>query len=164
MSHRYWANFSTQYLWLKPIFLDPDSNPITHTTWQTSSASTNINPKMKDRRFFDGLQKWGDFHYFFKIHTQEPGPVLGNLDLNRLLVWDPYLGSWTRTWELWIWPVFVYVLKFLSATLLKILSYFVLCLINVLDLISMPIIDALLLCHVSWIIGFESGLKKIGFS
>ena len=26
----------------------------------------------------------------------------------------------------------------------------------------MPIIDALLLCHVSWVIGIESGHKKIG--
>ena len=33
----------------------------------------------------------------FKIHTLEPGPVLGNLDLNRTLVGDPYLGTWTRT-------------------------------------------------------------------
>ena len=39
--------------------------------------------------------------------TWEPGPVLGNLDLNRSLVWDPYSGTWTRTWE----PVLVYVLK-----------------------------------------------------
>ena len=28
----------------------------------------------------------------------------------------------------------------------------------------MPIIDALLLYHVSWVIGFESGPKKIGSS
>ena len=42
--------------------------------------------------------------------------------------------------------------------------YFVFCLINVLNLISMPIIDALLLCHVSGVIGFEFGLKKIGSS
>ena len=34
MSHRYWANFSTWYLWLKSIFLSPDSNPMTHETWQ----------------------------------------------------------------------------------------------------------------------------------
>ena len=32
------------------------------------------------------------------------------------------------------------------------------------NLISTPIIDALLLCHVSWIIGIESGSKKIGSS
>ena len=38
-------------------------------------------------------QEWGDFHYFFKIRTREPGPVLGNLDLNRSLVWDPYSGG-----------------------------------------------------------------------
>ena len=35
----------------------------------------------------------------FKIRTREPGPVLGNLDLNRTLVGDPYLGTRTRTWE-----------------------------------------------------------------
>ena len=35
----------------------------------------------------------------FKIRTWEPGPVLGNLDLNRSLVGDPYSGTWTRTRE-----------------------------------------------------------------
>ena len=35
----------------------------------------------------------------FKIRTWEPGPVLGNLDLNKTLVEDPYLGTWTRTRE-----------------------------------------------------------------
>ena len=44
----------------------------------------------------------------FKIRTREPGPVLGNLDLNRTLVGDPYSGTWTRTWE--PGPVLVYVL------------------------------------------------------
>ena len=39
MSHRYWANFSTSYLWLEPIFLNPDSIPMTHETWQSSKAS-----------------------------------------------------------------------------------------------------------------------------
>ena len=33
----------------------------------------------------------------FKIRTREPGPVLVNLDLNRTLVGDPYLGTWTCT-------------------------------------------------------------------
>ena len=33
-----------------------------------------------------------------------------------------------------------------------------------LNLISTLTINALLLCHVSWVIGFESGLKKIDFS
>ena len=33
----------------------------------------------------------------FKIRTGEPGPVLWNLDLNRTLVGDLYLGIWTRT-------------------------------------------------------------------
>ena len=31
--------------------------------------------------------------------TREPGPVLGNLDLNKSLVVDPYSGTWTRTRE-----------------------------------------------------------------
>ena len=44
----------------------------------------------------------------FKIRTREPGPVLGNLDLNRTLVGDQYSGTWTRTWE--PGPVLVYVL------------------------------------------------------
>ena len=44
----------------------------------------------------------------FKIRTREPGPVLGNLDLNKTLVGDPYSGTWTRTRE--PGPVLVYVL------------------------------------------------------
>ena len=44
----------------------------------------------------------------FKIRTWEPGPVLGNLDLNNSLVLDPYSGTWIRTRE----PVLVYVLNF----------------------------------------------------
>ena len=52
----------------------------------------------------------GDF--FSKIRTWEPGPVLGNLDLNRSLVWNPYSGTWTRTRE--PGPVLVYILKFPS--------------------------------------------------
>ena len=36
--------------------------------------------------------------------------------------------------------------------------------VNVLNLIFMTIIDDLLLCHVSWVIGIESGSKKIGSS
>ena len=43
----------------------------------------------------------------FKIRTWESGPVLGNLDLNKTLVEDPYSGTWTRTWE--PGPVLVYV-------------------------------------------------------
>ena len=39
------------------------------------------------------------FTFFSKIRTREPRPVLGNLDLNRSLVGDPYSGTWTRTWE-----------------------------------------------------------------
>ena len=39
--------------------------------------------------------------------TWEPEPVLGNLDLHKSLVRDPYSGTWTRTRE----PVLVYVLK-----------------------------------------------------
>ena len=35
--------------------------------------------------------------FFSKIRTWEPGAVLGNLDLNRSLVWNPYSGTWTRT-------------------------------------------------------------------
>ena len=81
------------------------------------------------------------------------GPTLGNL--------DPYSGTRTRLCtQLWIWPVLVYVLKFPS----KNFSYFLFCLVNVLNPISMPIIDALLLCHDSWVIGIESGHKKIGSS
>ena len=38
MSHRYWANFETQYLLLNSINSDPATNAMTHTTWQTSKA------------------------------------------------------------------------------------------------------------------------------
>ena len=40
------------------------------------------------------------FTFFPKIRTQEPGPVLGNLDLNRSLVGDLYSGIWIRTLNL----------------------------------------------------------------
>ena len=38
MSHRYWANFGTQYLPLNSINSDPATNAMTHRTWQTSKA------------------------------------------------------------------------------------------------------------------------------
>ena len=44
----------------------------------------------------------------FKIRTREHGSVLGNLDLNRTLVGDPYLETWICTWE--PGPVLVFVL------------------------------------------------------
>ena len=59
-------------------------------TWQTSTAS-NISPKMKDRTFLKRFAKM--FKKMFKIRTWEPGPVLGNLDLNKTLVEDPYSGT-----------------------------------------------------------------------
>ena len=83
------------------------------------------------------------FVFFFQnpysgtwTRTREPGPVLGNLYVLILFILDPYSGTWTRTREL---PVLLYVLRFLSTG---------------------PI-DAWLFCHVPWVIGFESGLKKI---
>ena len=77
------------------------------------------------------------------------GPVLGNL--------DPYSGTFNLTRTRLCTQVPEY-------NTLKNPSYFAFCLINVLNLISMPIIDALLLCHVAWVIGIESGSKKIGSS
>ena len=38
MSHRYCANFETQYLLLNSINSDPATNAMTHLTWQTSKA------------------------------------------------------------------------------------------------------------------------------
>ena len=105
MSHRYWANFSTSYIRLEPIFLSPDWNPTTHMTWQTSTASNN-SPKMKDRTFLKRFAK--KLKKKLKIRTREPGPVLGNLDLNKTLLGDPYSGTWTRTRE--PGPVLVYAL------------------------------------------------------
>ena len=84
MSHPYWANFSTSYIWLEPIFLSPDWNPTTHMTWQTSTASNN-SPKMKDRTFLKRFAKK------FKKKVQ-----------------NPYSGTWTRTRE--PGPVLVYAL------------------------------------------------------
>jgi hypothetical protein len=52
----------------------------------------------------------------FKIRTWEPGPVLGNLDLNKTLVGDPYSRTWTCTWE--PGSVLVYVLKCLRIVIL----------------------------------------------
>ena len=104
MSHRYWANFSTSYFKLETIFLSPDWNPTTHMTWQTSTTS-NISPKMKHRSFLKRFAKM--FKKKFKIHTWEPGAILGNLDLNKTLLGDPFSGTWTRTWE--PGPVYVYV-------------------------------------------------------
>ena len=56
------------------INIMPFSNPMSHRYW--------ANP-------FPYLGTW--------ICTREPGSVLGNLDLNKSLVWDLYLGTWTRT-------------------------------------------------------------------
>ena len=82
-----------------------------------TSTASNINPKLKDRTFLDGLQfapmvwVWThtgepgpilenlDPYSGTWTCTQKPGPVLGNLDLNRSLVWDLYSGTWTCNWE-----------------------------------------------------------------
>ena len=64
-----------------------------HTKWQYEG----VIQIMLNQNVFD----------YIETRTREPGPVLGNLDLNRSLVWNPYSGTWTRTWE----PVLVYVLK-----------------------------------------------------
>ena len=37
----------------------------------------------------------------FKIRTREPGPVLGNLDLNKTLVGDLYSGFTTYGFQDW---------------------------------------------------------------
>ena len=102
---------------------------------------------------------------FAKIRTREPGPVLGNLDLNRSLLEDPYTGIRARTRE--SGPVvgnFLYSCTQVPdyRTLKKplYLGFFE---INVLILSSTLTIDAWLFCHVPWVIEFESGLKKIGF-
>jgi hypothetical protein len=70
-SHRYLANFSTKYLWLKSIFLGPDSNPMNHETWQIDFL------EYKRKNDFFQIQKLGDFWLFF------PKTVLRNLDRTR---------------------------------------------------------------------------------
>jgi hypothetical protein len=86
---------------------------MTHTTWHTSTAFDYTNPKMKKKNIFKEICKDEVISTIFSksvlgsmdpylgtwTRTWEPGPVLGNLDLNRTLVEDPYLGTWTRTWE-----------------------------------------------------------------
>ena len=56
---------------------------------------------MKDRTFFKEICKTEVISiFFFKIRTRGPGPVLRNLNLNRSLVGDPCIGTWTHTQEL----------------------------------------------------------------
>ena len=69
MSHRYWANFSTSYFWLEPIFLGPDSIPMTHETWQSSKASMIV----IEIRFKAFIKQNTKYEGFFK------SVVLGNL-------------------------------------------------------------------------------------
>ena len=135
MSHRYWANpFPYSGTWTRTREPGP-------TVWVTVIGPT---------------------HY----RTQEPGPVLGNLDLNRSLVWDNYSGTWTHTQEpepiLRNFEFDPYLFMYSGSRVqhfkkIPHILYFVL------NLISMTF-DALLLCHVSWVIGMESGTKKIGSS
>ena len=58
--------------------------------------------------------------FFYKIRTWEPGPVLGNLDLNRSLVWNPYSGTCIRTRKLG--PVLVYILILFFPVLVYVLK------------------------------------------
>jgi hypothetical protein len=81
--------------------------------------------------------------------TWELGPILGNL--------DPYSETLNLTRTRLCTKVPEY-------NTLKKSLIFCIFLINVLNLISTLTIGALLLCHVSWVIGFESGLKKIDFT
>ena len=75
---------------------------------QSSAVSLSMNFSISGRKIIKFLvcTVWvTDFeptHY----HTWELGPVLrnldpvlGNLDLNRSLVWDLYSGTWIGTWE-----------------------------------------------------------------
>ena len=94
----------------------------------------------------------------FKFVLKRRGPVLWNL--------DPYSGTLnlTRTLFLVCTQVSEYnTLKKLSYFVFCIL-YLVFCFLNVLNLISMSFIDALLHCHVSWVMAIESGSKKIDSS
>ena len=58
-----WANFSTSYLWLEPIFLDPDSIFVTHETWQSSKTSM-IGKEIRFKTFIKQNTKYEDF---FKV-------------------------------------------------------------------------------------------------
>ena len=75
MSHRYWANFLTSYLWLEPIFLGPDSISMTHETWQIDY-----------HHFLRSILKIEIIFWSFKIFCLFfPKSKLGNL--------DPYSGT-----------------------------------------------------------------------
>ena len=72
MSHRYWANFSTSYLWLEPINFGPDSIPMTHETWESSKVSM-IGIEIRFKTFIKQNTKYEGF--FLKCCTWELAPV-----------------------------------------------------------------------------------------
>ena len=83
---------------------EPRLESTTQMTWQYSILYQSKNERwniLKEICKFEGIS-------LFKICTWEPGPVLGNLDLNKTLVGDLYSGTWTCTRE--PRPVLVYVL------------------------------------------------------
>ena len=68
-SHRYWANFSTSYLCLEPIFLGPDSISMTQETWQSSKTSM-IGIEIRFKTFMKQNIKYE--RVFLKCCTREP--------------------------------------------------------------------------------------------
>jgi hypothetical protein len=149
--------------------LSPYLNPVTHGIWQVTYFNSYWRI-LKIKITYQRFKKLKMFSYFIQnpysgtlTRTREPvctvivysWPVLGNF--------DPYSGTCPYSGTLKLTCTRLCT-KDPEYNTLKNPSYFVFCLINVLNIISMLIIDALLLCHVSWVIGFESGLKKIDFS
>ena len=57
---------------------------------------------------------WNDIFNISNWRMSKISKIPVQIDRRRTLVEDPYLGTWTRTPELWIWPVLIYVLRFPS--------------------------------------------------
>ena len=61
------------------------------------TSNSLVDEYQRFENFLDILKMLVIFAFFPKIRTWEPGPVLGNLDLNKSLIGDLYSGTRTRT-------------------------------------------------------------------
>ena len=114
MSHRYWANFSTSYLWLEPIVLGPDSIPMTHSSSKASMIGIEIRFKtfIKQNTKYDGFflkvlysGTWVHKQVWVKFKVPEygsrfpsTGPILGIYlgPGSRVRVQVPEYGFWKK--------------------------------------------------------------------
>ena len=75
------VNFLTKYLRLKSIFLSPDSNFMTHTTWQTSVQVSEYGKKGKNH-LFEISKKNQSLIFSYKTNAGQFAMSLGAKDLN----------------------------------------------------------------------------------